>query len=128
MAMDISMTDGPPASHNDSYEHSWQQDTVDTHQLVMSNTVCFATSDFGGAHSAFHMMITCPLLRHYGFLLRTLPPDIYRSYLANEGRAIRIAVFRIFGVSQNKQTLDQRSCAKREVSLSEEFGGLMSRS
>jgi hypothetical protein len=80
-------------------------------------------SDFGGTHAAFRLMITCAVHR-YGFLLRTLPPDICRPYLANADRAVRAAVYRILGVSQDAQTLNQLNCAKRQLSLPAEFGGL----
>jgi hypothetical protein len=66
------MPDGPPASHNKNYVHSWLQDTVEAHQLLMDKIVCFAMSDLGGTHGAFRLMITCAV-RRYGFLLRTLP-------------------------------------------------------
>jgi hypothetical protein len=38
--------------------------------------------------------------------------------------AVRIGVFRILGVSQNVQTLDQQIRTKRQLSMSAEFGGL----
>jgi hypothetical protein len=70
--MDFSMTDGPPASHDENYVHSWLQDTVAARQILLDKIVCFAFLDFGGAHAAFHlMMITCAV-RRYGFLLLTL--------------------------------------------------------
>jgi hypothetical protein len=76
LAMDFSMTEGPPASHNENYVHStWLQDTVEAHQLLSDKIVCFAMSDFGGTHVAFRLMITCAV-RRYRFLLYTLPPDI----------------------------------------------------
>jgi hypothetical protein len=81
LAMDFSMADGPLASQNEKYVHSWLQDTVEAHQLLFDKIVCFAMSDFGGTHTAFRLMITCAV-RRYGFLLRTLPPDICRPYLA----------------------------------------------
>jgi hypothetical protein len=84
----------------------------------LDKIVCFAMSDFGGTHAAFSLMITCAV-RRYGFLLRTLPPDICRPYLA-----VPKAVYRILGVSQDAQTLDQLNCAKRQLSLPTEFGGL----
>jgi hypothetical protein len=89
----------------------------------MDKIVCFATSDFGGAHSAFRLMIKSAV-RRYGFLLRTLPIDICRSYLAIACRAICIAVFRILGVSQDIQTLGKLNSVKRKLSLSTELGGL----
>jgi hypothetical protein len=75
--MDFWMTNGPPTSHNENYVHSWLQDTVEVHQILLDKIVCFAMSDFGGTRAAFRLMITCAV-RRYGFLLRTLPPDIYR--------------------------------------------------
>jgi hypothetical protein len=71
LAMDFSMTDGPPASHSENYVFSRLQDTVEAHQLVLDKIVCFATSEFGGAHAAFRLMITCAV-RRYGLVLRTL--------------------------------------------------------
>jgi hypothetical protein len=73
LAMDFSMAYGPPTSHNENYDHSWLQDTVEAHQLLLDKIVCFAMSDFGGTHAAFRLMITYAV-RRYGFLLRTLPP------------------------------------------------------
>jgi hypothetical protein len=92
--MDFSMADGPPAFHNENYVHSWVQDTVEAHQLLLHKIACFAMSDFGGTHISFRLMITCAV-RRYGFLLPTLPSDICQPYLTTENRAVRIAVFRI---------------------------------
>jgi hypothetical protein len=117
------MADGPPASHNENYVHSWLQDIVEAHQLLLDKIVCFAMSDFGGTHAAFRLMLTCAV-RRYGFMLRTLPLDICRPYLASADRAVRAAVYRIIGVSLDAQTLDQLNCAKRQLSLLAEFGGL----
>jgi hypothetical protein len=50
LAMDFSMTDGHPASHNENDGHSWLQDTVEAHQLLLDKIACFATLDFGRAH------------------------------------------------------------------------------
>jgi hypothetical protein len=72
LAMDFSMENGPPASHNENYVHSWLQDTVEAHHFLVDKIVCFAMSDFGWTHAAFRLMITC-VVRRYGFLLRTLP-------------------------------------------------------
>jgi hypothetical protein len=77
LAMDFSMANGPPASHNKNYVHSWLHNTVEAHQLLLDKIVCFATSDFGGAHAAFCLMITCAV-RRYGLMLRTPPHDICR--------------------------------------------------
>jgi precorrin-3B methylase len=52
LAMDFSMAYGPPASHNENYVHSWLQDTVEAHHLLLDRIVCFAMSDFEG-----HMQI-----------------------------------------------------------------------
>jgi hypothetical protein len=70
--MNFSMTDGPPASHNENYVHFLLQDIVEAHPLVSDKIVCFATSDIGGAHAAFRLVITCAVRRH-GFLLRSIP-------------------------------------------------------
>jgi hypothetical protein len=75
LAMDFSMAFGPPASHIENYVHSWLQDTVEAHQLLLDKIVCFAMSDFGGTHIAFRFMITYAV-RRYRFLLRTLPSNI----------------------------------------------------
>jgi hypothetical protein len=53
LAMEFSMADGPLASRNEKYVHSWLQDTVEAHQLLLDRIVCFATSDFGGTHTPF---------------------------------------------------------------------------
>jgi hypothetical protein len=45
LAMDFSMVDGPPASHNENYVHSWLQDTVEAHQLLLDKIVCFTMRD-----------------------------------------------------------------------------------
>jgi hypothetical protein len=37
--MDFSMADGPPASLNENYVHSWLQDTVEAHQLLLDKIV-----------------------------------------------------------------------------------------
>jgi hypothetical protein len=34
LAMDFSMADGHPTSHNENYVHSWLLDTVEAHQLL----------------------------------------------------------------------------------------------
>jgi hypothetical protein len=39
LAMDFSMADGPPTSHNENYVHSWLQDTVEAHQLLLDKIV-----------------------------------------------------------------------------------------
>jgi hypothetical protein len=39
LAMDFSMADGPPASHNENYVHSWLQDTVEAHHLLLDKIV-----------------------------------------------------------------------------------------
>jgi hypothetical protein len=123
LAMDFSMADGPASSHNGNYVHSWLQVTVEVHQMLLDKIVCFAMSDFGGTHAAFLLMITCAV-RRYGFLFRTLPPYICRPYLAIAYRAVRSAVYRILGVSQYVETFDQLNCAKRQLPLPTEFGGL----
>jgi hypothetical protein len=41
-AMDLSMANGPLASPNEKYVHSWLQDTVESHQLLLDMIVCFA--------------------------------------------------------------------------------------
>jgi hypothetical protein len=65
-----------------------------------------------------------PLRRRRAPLLRSLPPDIFRPYLASAQRAVRTSVYRILGVSQDVQILDQLNCAKRQLSLPAEFAGL----
>jgi hypothetical protein len=42
LAMDFSMAHGPPASHNEMFAHSWLQDTVEAHPLLLDKIVCFA--------------------------------------------------------------------------------------
>jgi hypothetical protein len=57
--MDFSIIDSPPASYNENNVRSWLQDTVaEAHQLRSDKIVCVATSNFGGAHSAFRLMTT----------------------------------------------------------------------
>jgi hypothetical protein len=73
LAVDFSIAHGPPASHNEKLVHSWLQDTVEAHQLLLDKIVCFVMSDFGGTHDVCRLMITCAV-RRYVFLLRTLPP------------------------------------------------------
>jgi hypothetical protein len=96
--MDFSMAYGPPASQNEYLVHSWLQDTVEAHELLLDNIVCYAMSDFGGTHAAFRLVITCAV-RRYGLMLRTLPPNICRPYFVAADRAVRKAFYRIFGVS-----------------------------
>jgi hypothetical protein len=76
-------------------------------------------SNFAGTHVAFRLMITYAVR-----LLRTLPHDICRPYLDDAYIVVRTVVFRILGVSQDAPTLDQLNCAKRQLSLPAEFGGL----
>jgi hypothetical protein len=102
-AMVFPMTYGPPAFHNENHVYSWLQDTVEAHQLILDKIICFAMSDFGGALAAFRLMITCAV-RRYEFVLRTLPHDICRPYLAIAYRAVRTALSRILGVSRDLQT------------------------
>jgi hypothetical protein len=55
----------------------------------MDKIMEFFGSDFEGAHSAFRLMITCAV-RCYGFMLRTLPPDLCRpAYIATADSAVR---------------------------------------
>ena len=96
--MDPSMTDAPSASHNEKFVHSWLQDTVEAHRLLLGKIVCFTKLDFGGAHAAFRLIIMYAV-RRYGFLLRTLPPNICRPCHVDAHRAVRTEVFRILGVS-----------------------------
>jgi hypothetical protein len=35
LAKGLSLRDGPPASHNENYVHSWLQDTVEAHELLL---------------------------------------------------------------------------------------------
>jgi hypothetical protein len=123
LAMDFSMADGPRASRNENHVHSWLEDTVEARQLLLNKIVCFAMSDFGETHAAFRLMITCAV-RRYRFLLRTLPPNMCRPYLATTDRTVRTAIYRILGVSQDVQTLYQMNCTKRQLSLPAEFGRL----
>jgi hypothetical protein len=99
LVMDLSLSDGPMASHNINYVYYWLQDSVASPQKILDKLVNFYTSDFGDAHSAFRVMITCAV-RRYGFLLRTLPPSVCRPYLATFDSVVRYVVFRIFGVSR----------------------------
>jgi hypothetical protein len=96
---------------------------MEANNLLLDKIVCFAMSGIGGAHEASRLMITYAV-RRYGFLLSTLPHDICRPYIAIACRAVSSAIFRILGVSQDVQTLDQLNCAKRKLSLPAEFGGL----
>jgi hypothetical protein len=66
-------------------------------------------------------MITSAV-RRFWFLLRTLPPYIWRSYHATADRAVRTTLYRILGVSEDVQTIDKLNCAKRHLSLPAEFG------
>jgi hypothetical protein len=68
-------------------------------------------------------MITCAV-RRYDFLLRTIPLDDRRPYLAKVNSATRYTVVRILGVSPEVQTNGQNSRAQRQLSLPAEFGGL----
>jgi hypothetical protein len=52
LAMDFSMAYGPTRTHNENNAHSWPQDTVEAHQLLLDKIVCFAVSICGGAHEA----------------------------------------------------------------------------
>jgi hypothetical protein len=45
-------------------------------------------------------------------------------WLAIADRAVRIAIFQIWGDSHDVQTLDELNCAKRKLSLPAEFWGL----
>jgi hypothetical protein len=65
LPIDFSMTDSPPASHNENYVYSSLQDSVEAHQLLLVKFVYFARSDFKGAHSAFRLMIA-RAVRRYG--------------------------------------------------------------
>jgi hypothetical protein len=38
------MMDGPLASNNENYVHYWLQDTVEVHDLLLDEIVCFALS------------------------------------------------------------------------------------
>jgi hypothetical protein len=72
--------------------------------------VNFCALVFGGAHSAFRLMIACAV-RYYGFLFRTPPPIVCRPYLTTADKVFRSSVFRIFGVTPEVQTHDQIKCA-----------------
>jgi hypothetical protein len=116
LTMDFSMTDAPPGSHNGNYIYFWLHNTVEAHQLLLDKIVCFTTSDFGGAHLAFRLMITCAVCR-YGFLLRTLPPNVCRPYFTTADKAVCAAFSRMFGDFHDVQTLDKLNCAKRLLSV-----------
>jgi hypothetical protein len=73
LVMYLSMSDEPPASHNINYVHSWLQDSVAAQPKFVDIFLDFFASDFGGAHSAFRLMITCAA-RRYRYMLRTSPP------------------------------------------------------
>jgi hypothetical protein len=103
--------------------YSWLQNTVEASTIIEQDRLLCYVGRFGGAHSAFRLFITCAV-RRYGFLLRTLPPYICRPHLATTDRAFRAVVFRILGLSQDVHTLDQPNCAKRQLYLPAEFGGL----
>jgi hypothetical protein len=91
----------------------------------LDKIVCFAMSEFGGTHAAFRLMITCAV-RRYGFLLRTLPPDICRPYLAIADRTVRTTVYRIvLGVSRDVQTLYQLNCAMLKPCAVRRYGFLL---
>jgi hypothetical protein len=95
------MTYGPtPVSYNVNYVHSWLEDTVFAQQRLLCQIVEFSDeSDFGGAHSAFRLLIPCAV-RQYGCMLRTLPHDIFRArILLLLCSAVRTDVFRSMGVS-----------------------------
>jgi hypothetical protein len=66
---------------------------MEAHQLLFGKIACFAMSDFGGAHAAFRLMITC-VVRRYGLLLRTLPliSADRRSHLGVAHMAARTAL------------------------------------
>jgi hypothetical protein len=57
-------------------------------------------------------------------LLRILPLDVSRPYLAIADSVVRFADFRIFGASSAVHTHDQINCATRQLSLPAEFRGL----
>jgi hypothetical protein len=67
LAMDFSMADGSPVPHNINYVHSWLKDSVAAQHKISDNIVDFFASDFGGALSAFRLMIPCAV-RRSGFL------------------------------------------------------------
>jgi hypothetical protein len=100
----------PPAPRNANYIHSWLQYLVSAQQRQMDEMMlAMFTSNFGRAHSGFRLMITCavraPPRVHASY---PPPPDVYRSYLATVDNAVRIAVFRILGVSHDEQTTKAR--------------------
>jgi hypothetical protein len=88
----FSMLDRPLASHNINYDHSWLLDSVVAQEKLLDKIVDFYASAFGGAHSAFRLMITCAV-RRCGILLRTLPLDVCRPYLATADSALRVDIF-----------------------------------
>jgi hypothetical protein len=115
LATGFSMADGPPASYNINYVRSRLQDSVAAQDKSLDKSVHFYALDFGGAHSAFRLMITCAV-RRYGLMLRTLHV-VCRPYLATADSVVRLDVFRIFGVSPEvRQTHDQINSATRMLS------------
>jgi hypothetical protein len=101
LAMNFSMAHGPPTSHKENYIHSWLQDTVEAHQLLLDKIVCFAMSNFGGTHAASRLMIAMGSF--------SAPPlDTCRPYSVAAYITARTTVFRVLGDSQDVQTLGQQ--------------------
>jgi hypothetical protein len=80
LAMDLSLSDGSPASDNINHVHYWLQDSVVAQKKILDQIVDLLASDFGGAHSAFRLMTTFAV-RRYGFMLRTRLPHVCRPYV-----------------------------------------------
>jgi hypothetical protein len=57
-------------------------------------------------------------------LKQALGSRVVAQDLATADITVRTAIFRSLGVSRDVQTLDQLNCAKRQLSLPAEFGGL----
>jgi hypothetical protein len=51
LAMNFSMRDGPPVSHNVNFVHSWREKTVFAHEGLVDNIIELSESDFGGAYT-----------------------------------------------------------------------------
>jgi hypothetical protein len=114
------MTDGPPASNNEIYIHSWLLDIVEVHRLLLDKIVCFVVSDCGGAHLTFHLMLTYAV-RRYGF--RPVPSPVISTdrtlLLLHVGPLVHQFIESWAFLKTYK-----RNYAKRQLSPLAEFGGL----
>jgi hypothetical protein len=73
-------------------------------------------------HTAFHIMITCAVVRRYGFLLRA--PMMYVARTVPCYRGSCCVVFRILGVSPEVYRHIIKLTAPHPTSLPMDFGGL----